>query len=240
MIIPVIDIKNGEAVSGKSGKRETYTPLKTVFDNSSEPVAIARKLKKFGFSRIYIADLDAIEGKGSNLQIAGEINKIIPVMFDSGIKNSIEIQKILDSVEKVIVATETIENFDEIELIFSTFPKQNFVLSIDIKDGNVLGKHIKADFNDIIKKIEEIKPLEVILLDISRVGTENGVDHEIIKSFIGLDTDLILGGGITLEDITDLQSLGLENFLVGTALHSGSLSRIVTKLKGRSCRNLLL
>ncbi len=52
MIIPVIDIKNGEAVSGKSGKRETYTPLKTVFDNSSEPVAIARKLKKFGFSNL--------------------------------------------------------------------------------------------------------------------------------------------------------------------------------------------
>ncbi|WP_424714050.1 HisA/HisF family protein [Methanobacterium sp.] len=227
MIIPVIDIKNGEAVSGKSGKRETYTPLKTVFNKSSEPIAIARELKKFGFSRIYIADLDAIEGKSSNLQIAREINKIIPVMFDSGIKNSIGIQKILKSVDKVIVATETIENFDEIELIFSTFPKQNLILSIDIKDGNILGKHIKADFKDIIEKIEEINPIEVILLDISRVGTENGVDQELINSFIGLDTDLILGGGITLEDITKLQSLGLENFLVGTALHSGSLNSLL-------------
>jgi phosphoribosylformimino-5-aminoimidazole carboxamide ribotide isomerase len=144
-------------------------------------------------------------------------------MFDSGIENSIGIQKIIDSVEKVIIATETIENFDEIELIFSTYPKQNLVLSIDIKDGNVLGKHIEADFNDIIRKIEEINPPEVILLDISRVGTENGVDHELINSFIGLDTDLILGGGITPRDITELKSLGFEYFLVGTALHSGCL-----------------
>jgi phosphoribosylformimino-5-aminoimidazole carboxamide ribotide isomerase len=221
MIIPVIDLKNGEAVSGKSGNRETYTPLKTVFSNSSEPIAIARELKKSGFLSVYIADLDAIEGNSSNLKIAGEINQIIPVMFDSGIRNSIEVQKILDNVEKVIIATETIENFDDIELIFSSFPKQNLVLSIDVKDGNILGKHIKADFNDIIKKIEEIKPLEVILLDISRVGTENGVDHEIINSFIGLDTDLILGGGITLQDITELLALGIEYFLVGTALHAG-------------------
>ena len=226
MIIPVMDLKNGEAVSGKSGKRETYTPLKTVFDKSSEPIAIARKLKKSGFSQIYIADLDSIEGNSSNLQIAGEINQIIPVMFDPGIKNSVGLQKILDRVEKVIVATETIENFDEMEAIFSNFPKENLVLSIDIKNGSVLGKHIKVDFNDLIKKIEEINPLEVILLDISRVGTENGVDHELIKSFIGLDTDLILGGGITLEDIIELQSLGLEYFLVGTALHSGYLNSL--------------
>jgi len=226
MIIPVIDLKNGEAVSGKSGKRETYTSLETVFDKSSEPIAIARELKKYGFSRIYIADLDAIEGTNSNLQIAGEINKIIPVMFDYGIKNSIGIQNILDRVEKVIIATETIENFDEIDLIFSSFPKDNLVLSIDIKDGNVLGKYITTDFKNIIKKIEEINPIEVILLDISRVGTENGVDHELIKSFIGLDTDIILGGGITLKDITDLQSLGIEYLLVGTALHSGYLNSL--------------
>ena len=221
MIIPVIDLKNGEAVSGKSGNRETYTPLKTVFSNSSDPIAIARELKKSGFLSVYVADLDAIEGNSSNLKIAGEINQIIPVMFDSGIKNAIEVQKILGNVEKVIIATETIENFDDIELIFSSFPKQNLVLSIDIKDGNIFSKHITADFNDMIKKIQEIKPLEVILLDISRVGTENGVDHELIKSFIGLDTHLILGGGITLQDITELESLGIEYFLVGTALHSG-------------------
>ncbi len=226
MIIPVIDIKNGEAVSGKSGNRETYTPLKTVFTKSSDPITIAHELKKFGFSRIYIADLDAIEGNNSNLKIAGEINKIIPVMFDSGIKNISGVQKILDKVDKVIIATETIENFDDIELIFSSFPKQNLVLSVDIKDGNVLGKHIKVDFEDVLKKIKEINPFEVILLDISRVGTENGVDHELIKSFIGLDTDIILGGGITLTDITDLQSLGLKYFLVGTALHLGCLNTL--------------
>ena len=221
MIIPVIDLKDGIAVSGKSGKRETYTPLETVFHNSADPVAIAIALKKNGFERIYVADLDAIEGIGSNLQVVGEMNQIISVMFDCGLNNSEGVGKILDTVDKVIIATETIKSLDELELLFSLFPKHNLVMSVDVKEGIVLGKHINADFKDIIKIIKKIKPFEVILLDISRVGTENGVDPELINSFIDLDTDLILGGGVRNKDILELCDRGIKNFLVGTALHSG-------------------
>jgi phosphoribosylformimino-5-aminoimidazole carboxamide ribotide isomerase len=64
------------------------------------------------------------------------------------------------------------------------------------------------------------------LLDISRVGTKNGVDHKLLNMFISLDTDIILGGGITVQDITDLDDLGLKYFLVGTALHSGCFNTL--------------
>jgi phosphoribosylformimino-5-aminoimidazole carboxamide ribotide isomerase len=221
MIIPVIDLKDGIAVSGKSGKRETYTPLKTVFHSSSDPIAITIALKESGFERIYVADLDAIEGKGSNLQVAGEMNQIIPVMLDSGLNNSDDVGKILDTVDKVIIATETIKSLEELELLFSLFPKENLVMSVDVKEGIVLGKHINADFKDIIKMIKKIKPFEVILLDISRVGTENGVDPGLINSFIDLETNIILGGGVRNQDILELSERGIKNFLLGTALHSG-------------------
>ncbi len=225
MIIPVIDLKNGMAVSGKSGKRETYEPLKTVFHNSSDPIAIAIALKEAGFKRIYVADLDAIEGKGLNLNVVREMNHIIPVMLDSGLKSSDDAQKILDTVEKVIIATETINSLKELELLFSLFPKQNLVMSVDVKEGNIVGKHINADFKDIITIIKEIKPLEVILLDISRVGTEKGFNHELVNRFIDLETSLILGGGVRDQDIVELTEMGIKNFLVGTALHSGIFNK---------------
>ncbi|MFY9638355.1 MAG: HisA/HisF family protein [Methanobacterium sp.] len=221
MIIPVIDLKDGIAVSGKSGKRETYKPLKTVFHNSSDPVAIAIKLKETGFERIYVADLDAIEGNGSNLKIVREMNKIIPVMLDCGLNNSEDVGKILDTVDKVIIATETINSLEELELLFSLFPKHNLVMSVDVKEGNILGKHISTDFNDIIKIIKKIKPFEVILLDISRVGTKNGVDPKLVNNFIDIKTNLILGGGVRNQDILELSERGIKNFLVGTELHSG-------------------
>jgi phosphoribosylformimino-5-aminoimidazole carboxamide ribotide isomerase len=225
MIIPVLDLKKGEAVSGKSGMRETYKPLKTVFHDSSDPIAITQALKDEGYERIYIADLDAINGSGSNLQIVGEINNILPVMLDSGVNSFKGIEKILETVNKVIIATETIKSLDDLDIIFSQRIKHDLVMSVDVKDRQILCKHIKADFNDIIKKIKKIKPLEVILLDISRVGTVKGFDNLLIDRFNGIESELILGGGITVDDIKELNGLGVQNFLVGTALHKGIINQ---------------
>ncbi len=221
MIIPVIDLKNGEAVSGKSGKRETYTPLKTVFHDSSDPIAIAKSIKNAGFQIIYVADLDAINGTGLNLHVANKMNQIIPVMLDSGINDFFGVEKTLNLVEKVIIATETLNSLNDLEIIFSSFPKQNLVMSVDIKDGKLLGKHIKANFTEIIQTIKKIRPLEVILLDISRVGTKEGVSREFVNRFSDLETSLIIGGGVTDRDIIELNQMGVQKFLIGTALHSG-------------------
>jgi phosphoribosylformimino-5-aminoimidazole carboxamide ribotide isomerase len=86
-LIPVMDLMSGIAVSGKSGQRDTYKPLETVYSQTPDPVEIAISLKRQGFKRIYLADLDAIEGRGSNLEIAGKINHILPVMLDWGVKD---------------------------------------------------------------------------------------------------------------------------------------------------------
>jgi phosphoribosylformimino-5-aminoimidazole carboxamide ribotide isomerase len=224
MIIPVIDLKDGIAVSGKSGMRKTYKPLQTIFHDSSDPLLIARAIKDAGFSRIYVADLDAIDGGGSNLQLVSEMNDIIPVMLDSGANNANEVEKLLFEVDKVIIATETLESYSDIDIIFSTFPTSRLVISIDFKDGNVLSRYLTLNLHDMIKKLSQINSLEVIILDISRVGTEKGVDHELIKSFLGLETKLILGGGVTNKDILELNDIGIKNFLVGTALHAGILN----------------
>lgn len=221
MIIPVLDLKKGEAVSGKSGMRETYKPLRTVFHDSSNPLAIASALKDSGYKRIYVADLDAIAGTGTNLDLVRQMNQIIPVMLDSGVNDVESAKKILDNVEKVIIATETLKSLEDLYEIFSKSLKKDLIMSVDVKDGCIHGKHITADFHDILEKIGQIKPVEVILLDISRVGTGRGVDHQLIGSFQGLETKLIIGGGVTNKDIIELNELGVQNFLVGTALHAG-------------------
>ena len=85
--IPVLDLKDGQAVSGKSGIRDTYQPLQTVFAPSSSPVEIAQGLKLNGADELYIADLDLIESNGHNVNEIKMVNTIIPVMLDAGVKN---------------------------------------------------------------------------------------------------------------------------------------------------------
>ena len=87
MIIPVFDVKNNECVSGKSGKRDTYTKLSSVYGEN--PIEITTNLKKSGAKCVYIADLDKIENKGDNSELILKINKILPVILDNG-ANSID------------------------------------------------------------------------------------------------------------------------------------------------------
>jgi phosphoribosylformimino-5-aminoimidazole carboxamide ribotide isomerase len=223
MIIPVLDLKNGTAVSGKSGEREMYKPLKTIFHNSSSPLKITNALSDAGASRIYIADLNAIECKGSNFQIVKDINQHISVMLDCGASNIEDVEKALEAADKVIVATETLKNIEDLTQIFNRFPKDKIIISIDIKNGKIYSKYLKINSDELIEKINELNPLEVILLDISKVGSESGFDEKLIRKFDQVGESLIIGGGITEKDIIQLEKAGLNKFLVGTALHKGIL-----------------
>ncbi|HML05729.1 MAG TPA: HisA/HisF family protein [Methanobacterium sp.] len=224
MIIPVLDLKNGTAVSGKSGNRETYKPLKTVFHDSSSPLKIAMSLNHAGASRIYIADLDSIEGKGSNFEIVKNINEHISVMLDCGASNIEEVGKALEAADKVIVATETLKNIEDLNHIFNSFPKDKLIISIDVKNGKLFSKYLKLSLEELITKIKEITPPEVILLDITKVGSESGVNTELIDKINEIQELVIIGGGMTEKDILQLKNRGINKFLVGSALHNGKLN----------------
>lgn len=225
MIIPVLDLKNKLAVSGKSGERDTYKPLKTVFSGSSEPIKISKSLHEAGAHRMYIADLDAIESRGSNFDIIKKINADhVSVMLDSGAKNIDDVKKSTEVADKVIVATETLESIDELTRIFNNFDKNRLIISVDIKDGHIFSKYLNISPEELVEKIKELNPLEVIILDISKVGTEKGVNIEFIKKFIEFKDSLIIGGGIIDKDIDELKKMGINKFLVGSTLHNGKLS----------------
>ncbi|BDZ70921.1 HisA/HisF family protein [Methanobacterium petrolearium] len=223
MIIPVLDIKDGLAVSGKSGNREEYQPLKTVFHSSSDPLKISKSLKKAGASKVYVADLDAIEGIGSNRDMVGEINRFLPVMLDCGASDLDSVSEALQVANNVIVATETLKNLADLDEIFFKVNREQVTISIDVLNNKILSKHLELDFKILKDCLEKLKPSMVIILDISNVGTESGINWQLMDYFNGLESSLILGGGITREDLPKLSMYGVDNVLVGTALHQGKI-----------------
>lgn len=223
-VIPVLDLKNNIAVSGKSGQRDTYTPLKTVYANSSNPLEIAQNLKFNGANRIYIADLDLIEKQGHNIDIVRNVNMIMPVVLDAGIKNFESFKFYLDFAYKIIVATETLESIDELEKILKTFPKERIVLSIDVKDNELYSKNLDLSLTDFKDLISEYQIDETILLDITSVGTGKGYNKDLLDLFSDFKDKIILGGGINPEDINDLEKYGVNKAIIGTNLHNGNIS----------------
>ncbi|MBZ9571369.1 HisA/HisF family protein [Methanobrevibacter sp. TMH8] len=226
-IIPVLDLMNFSAVSGKSGNRSTYTPLNSIFASNSDPVSIAKNLKINGAKQIYIADLDLIEKKGHNLDIIKMINTILPVMLDSGIRNFDSFKFYLDYAYKLIVATETLDSIEELHKIFYKFPKERIVISVDIKNNKLFSKNFDISLNDFKKELKIINPNEIILLDISKVGTKSGFNKDLIENFLEFKDKIILGGGINKEELANIDQAGIKKVLVGSALHNGDINIIL-------------
>ncbi len=221
--IPVIDLKQGQAVSGKSGMRDTYTPLQTVFAPSANPVEIAQGLKLNGADEMYIADLDLIESEGHNINDIKMVNTILPVLFDGGVKNCEAFEFFLDYAYRVIVPTETLESIEEMKKIFDKFPKERIVVSVDVKNNELLAKNLDLNLSEFKEILKELDPSEIILLDITGVGTQKGYNEELLKEFEDLKDKLIIAGGLNRNSLAELEGLGIKKVLIGTSLHSGEV-----------------
>ena len=69
-IIPAIDILQGQVVHARPGARKDYLPIQSSLSDAAAPEAIIDALLDlFPFKIIYLADLDAIRERGS------EVNK---------------------------------------------------------------------------------------------------------------------------------------------------------------------
>lgn len=224
--IPVLDLKDGQAVSGKSGLRDTYQPLQTVFAPSANPIEIAQGLKLNGADELYIADLDLIESNGHNINDIKMVNTIIPVILDAGVKNAEGFSFFLDYAFKLIVPTETLESLDELYAIFDKYPKERIIISVDVKDNELFSKNINLTLKEFKDILIDIDASQIILLDISSVGTNKGYNKKLLDEFKELKDRLIFGGGLNKESIDELEKLGIKKVLVGTSLHSGEISII--------------
>ena len=215
-IIPVIDLMNSVAVSGKSGNRSEYTPLETIYASSANPVEIASSLKLAGAKEMYIADCH-------NINEINDVNRILPVIADIGVDNLNTFEFALKYAYKIIVATETLESIDELRKIFEKYPKERIIVSVDVKNNELLAKHMDIDLEGFKEVLHEIDPDEIILLDISSVGTEGGFNKELLQIFSDFKDKIILGGGITPDEIDEISNMRIKKALVGTALHKGEI-----------------
>lgn len=223
-LIPVLDLMNGIAVSGKSGNREEYLPLKSIYSQFPNPVSIAQSLKLNGANSIYIADLDSIDSKGNNLDLVKQVNMILPVILDWGVDSFDKFKLGLEFASKIIVATESLNNLEELHRIYDSFPSDRIVLSVDIKNNELYSKNMDITLERFKKELYHIDIGDIILLDISKVGTGTGINKNIIKQFNDFKNNIIIAGGLSQSDISQLPSLGIKKALVGTALHNGSLN----------------
>ena len=228
-IIPVIDILNGIAVHAIKGKRSQYRPLKSVLCNSTDPLDVAKCFDEMGFSELYIADLNSIMKNGSNGSIIKRIfsNTNLKVIIDNGLTDSKKVKQMLSfGASKVIIGTESIFDINDVRKLTEEL-KNQIIISLDLKKNKVLSKdnHLSEDKISALKQIENFGAREIILLDLNKVGSQEGLDFDYIKTAFNISNSKILvGGGVrNLDDIKKVYEIGLDGVLIATGLHLGKI-----------------
>ncbi len=98
-------------------------------------------------------------------------------------------------------------------------------MSIDIKNGEVLTKDTRIEPHEIVKLLNGYNIQDIIILELSKVGTSAGIDIDFLRGVVELSKhSVLLGGGIRdMADINALKEIGVSGALVATAVHNGRI-----------------
>ena len=232
-IIPVIDLLDGVCVHAIAGKRAQYLPLRSPLSVNATPVEVARSYRNLGLRECYVADLNAIQGSGDNLDATKEIADAgLSVWLDAGIVDECLFREFskLDWLCRIIVGSETLSGPDCLRQI-SSDPK--CVFSLDQNGAQILAAFepwkSKTALDVAVEAIQQCQVKRMILLNLANVGVRNGTTNGLLSKQITKrfpDIELTVGGGVrNIEDLMELKSMGADAALVATALHRLDISK---------------
>jgi phosphoribosylformimino-5-aminoimidazole carboxamide ribotide isomerase len=231
-IVPVIDILGGIVVHAVRGRRKEYQPVKSVLCSSADPLEVASAFKESGFQELYMADLDAIIGNKANYAIYRRIAEKtgLELMVDAGVTNTEQAEKVLESrASKVVIGTETLRSMDFVAKAVEAFGSERVIVSIDLMGSKLLSQLPSGEFAEPLALLSEFQRVGVenfIVLDLARVGSGEGINSQILKAALAKSrVKLFVGGGVRdIDDMLEMQKIGVYGVLAATALHSGKIS----------------
>jgi phosphoribosylformimino-5-aminoimidazole carboxamide ribotide isomerase len=222
-IIPVIDIMDGRVVRARMGQRDQYHPIETPLSATSDPLDVAQGLLSiFPFRTLYIADLDAIMGRGNGQAALVGLKNAFPrleIWVDNGLADKSAARIWLDGGwGHLVLGSETQA---DAALVENLKDDPHVVLSLDFRGDSFVGPaSLLAD--------ADVWPRRVIVMTLARVGSGAGPD---IARLIDIrktspDRQIYAAGGVRdVDDLIALKRAGIAGALIATSLHDGRLKR---------------
>lgn len=206
-LIPAIDLKNDKVVIPYGNSRSDYKEIPKDKSPTSNPIKfIDFLLSIYNFSTIYIADLDSInsfsENNGPLKEILCKFNNL-KFIVDNGIRKFSQIN-FIDNNMTQIIGTETFYEYEKLHK--SNF--NNFILSLDIKNDNILCKNSNYNL---------LSPVKTICMNLDNIGKNYGINKINIEKIHNLysKTEIIYSGGIrNHKDVLELKNFGVNEVIL--------------------------
>ena len=229
IIIPAIDLKNGQCVRLSQGRMEDATIY------SQDPVEVARRWESMGAQRLHIVDLDgAVSGRPKNKELIKKICSAVSMKVElgGGIRTVQTFQEYLDAgVDFAILGTAAIKDPVFLQESCAQF-SGSIIIGIDARDGMIAvqGWTEKTELNavDFARQLDSKAVHAIVFTDIKRDGMLTGPNIEsTVLLAQAVSIPVIASGGVSsLEDIEKLlavESCGIMGVITGRALYTGDI-----------------
>jgi phosphoribosylformimino-5-aminoimidazole carboxamide ribotide isomerase len=241
-VIPVIDLLGGLVVHGVAGQRVSYRPVRSRLVASASPYAVARAFaEQLHREEVYVADLDAIGGREiSQDALRGIAAAKLRLWVDAGPRTAADALRLarLNShhadrlVDRVILGLESVDGPSTVAAVVGELGAARVIFSLDLRSGKPItgaAAWRRAEPIEIARQAYDLGVRQMIVLDLARVGTGNGVPTGPLcrrMSECFPDMAIITGGGLCgVEEVAKLGACGVRGVLVASALHDGRLGQ---------------
>jgi HisA/HisF family protein len=230
ILIPVIDLMQGQVVRAVRGNRQAYKPIVSTLCEGSDPVVVARALTAHCATHcLYAADLDALTGGAVQLDVLRRLLEALPdleLWLDPGFANAqaaAGLRAALGPLAARVVPVFASESLQSAEALRACFPTPDAgVLSLDRRDGRRLDAAGAWD-------TPAAWPQRVIVMTLERVGADAGPDLDTMRDLRARSpsTRFIGAGGVRhAADLDAARAAGAFAWLVASALHDGRLPAV--------------
>ena len=231
LLIPAIDLKDGQCVRLKQGDMQQVT---TYSDN---PAQMAAHWLAQGARRLHIVDLNgAFAGKPKNMPairaILREVDGLVPVQLGGGIRDLETIETYLDAgLDYVIIGTAAVKDPEFLQDACAAF-SGHILVGLDARDGKVAtegwSKTSRHDVADIARRFEDWGVQGIIYTDIARDGMLSGINiGATVRLAQAVNVPIIASGGLAgmsdIEQLCAVQDEGIEAVICGRAIYCGAL-----------------
>lgn len=227
IILPAIDIKDGNCVRLKKGDFSTVEKV------AESPFITAERFKNAGATFMHMVDLDGAKtGKRPNRELILDVVKkcSLKVELGGGIRTLECIDDYIENgVERVILGSSALQDKHLVKVACEKY-KDKIAVGIDAKDGKV-ATHGWIDVSDtgyleFAKEIEQLGVKYIVFTDISCDGMLTGPNFSQLNDLQNsVSCNIIASGGIRdIDNIKKLTEMNLYGAICGKSIYSGTLN----------------
>ena len=227
IILPAVDVKDGQAVRLVQGALENETKY-------GNPLDAALDFQNAGAEWIHLVDLDAAFGIGSNAELLAKVVGALDVKVElsGGIRDDESLERALATgCARINLGTAALENPDWTAQVIAKHGEK-IAVGLDVRGHTLAARGWTTEGGNLFETIERLDRdgcARYVLTDVAKDGTLMGPNIKLLKEVAAAtDRPIIASGGVSsladLEAVQELTEIGVEGAIVGKALYAGAFT----------------